>query len=363
MQESFSPASILVTGGAGFIGSATIRHLLANTDARIINLDKLTYAANRAAIAEFDGNPRYEFVHACITDRDTLRSVFSLHRPDAVMHLAAESHVDRSIDGPSEFVATNIVGTAVLLETVRDYLAGPIGRRLRNFRFHHISTDEVFGSLGPDGRFSESSPYAPRSPYAASKASSDHLVRAWHETFGIPVVLSNCCNNYGPWQFPEKLIPLMIVKALGYERLPVYGKGAQVRDWLHVDDHARALHMILARGRLGESYNVGADCERRNLEVVEAICDLLDEHAPASGKPPRRSLISFVDDRPGHDQRYAIDAGKIRKELDWRPLETFESGLAATVRWYLGQAQWWRNIDSYRGARLGLGIAAEAATP
>ncbi|MGH6888540.1 MAG: dTDP-glucose 4,6-dehydratase [Rhizomicrobium sp.] len=363
MYGSVSPASILVTGGAGFIGSAAIRHLLATTDATIVNLDKMTYAANRAAIAEFELNSRYAFVQACITDHDTLRSIFSRYRPEAVMHLAAESHVDRSIDGPADFIATNIVGTSVLLETVREYLTGPLGRNLRNFRFHHVSTDEVFGSLGCEGRFSETSPYAPRSPYAASKASSDHLVRAWHETYGIPVVLSNCCNNYGPWQFPEKLIPLMIVKALGYEKLPIYGRGEQVRDWLYVDDHARALHTILTRGRLGESYNVGANCEKRNIDVVEAVCDLVDECAPVPGRLPRRSLVSFVDDRPGHDQRYAIDAGKIRSELDWRPLQTFESGLAETVQWYLGQKQWWENIESYRGGRLGLGMTAEAATP
>jgi dTDP-glucose 4,6-dehydratase len=362
MSGDFNPASILVTGGAGFIGQAVIRRLLAATEATIINLDKLTYAANRAAISAFESNPRYVFVKTCITDRDALRSMFAQHRPDAVMHLAAESHVDRSIDGPADFIATNIVGTSVLLETLREYLASPAGRKLRQFRFHHVSTDEVFGSLGAEGRFSETSPYAPRSPYAASKAASDHLVRAWHETYGIPVVLSNCCNNYGPWQFPEKLIPLMIVKALGYEKLPVYGKGEQIRDWLHVDDHARALHMILTRGRMGESYNVGADCEKRNIEVVEAICDLLDENAPVPGKPGRRELICFVEDRPGHDLRYAIDAGKLRSELGWRPRETFASGLSGTVRWYLEQMQWWRKIESYRGARIGLGTTAEAAS-
>jgi dTDP-glucose 4,6-dehydratase len=321
----------------------------------------MTYAANPAAIAEFEKCPRYRFVKACITDREALRSVFDRHRPEAVMHLAAESHVDRSIDGPSDFIATNIGGTSVLLETMREYLVSLPGRRLDHFRFHHVSTDEVFGSLGPDGRFSETSPYAPRSPYAASKAASDHLVRAWHETYGLPVVLSNCCNNYGPWQFPEKLIPLMIVKALGYEKLPVYGRGDHIRDWLHVEDHARALHLILTRGRLGESYNVGADCERRNIEVVETVCDLVDENAPVKGRPRRRELITFVEDRPGHDLRYAIDAGKIRSELGWRPQESFAAGLARTVRWYLDQAEWWRNIDSYRGNRLGLGAMAEAA--
>ena len=355
MSGEVNPGVILVTGGAGFIGSAVIRHLLAATDAVVVNVDKLTYAANRAAIAEFEKHPRYRFERACITDREALRAIFVRHRPEAVMHLAAESHVDRSIDGPSDFIATNIVGTAILLETVREYLSLPTGRRLRHFRFHHVSTDEVFGTLGPEGRFSETSAYAPRSPYAASKAASDHLVRAWRETYDLPVVLSNCCNNYGPWQFPEKLIPLMIVKALGYEKLPVYGKGEQVRDWLHVDDHAHALHLILTRGRLGESYNVGADCEKRNLEVVEAVCDLVDENAPVRGRPPRRELITFVEDRPGHDMRYAIDATKIRAELGWRPRDSFASGLARTVGWYLEQSVWWRNIESYRGARLGLG--------
>jgi len=363
MSAEAAPGTILVTGGAGFIGSAAIRHLLAATAAVIVNLDKLTYAANPSALAEFEKHPRYRFVKACITDREALRSVFLRHQPAAVMHLAAESHVDRSIDGPADFVATNIVGTSVLLEAAREYLASAARRIVDGFRFHHISTDEVFGSLGPHGRFSESSPYAPRSPYAASKAASDHLVRAWYETYGIPVVLSNCCNNYGPWQFPEKLIPLMIIKSLNHEKLPLYGKGEQVRDWLHVDDHARALHAVLTRGRLGESYNVGANCERRNIEVVEAVCDLVDAGAPASGKPPRRELLTFVQDRPGHDLRYAIDPTKIMSELGWRPQESFASGLAKTVQWYLSQTEWWRNIQSYRGGRLGLGTLAGASAP
>lgn len=360
MSGELNPACILVTGGAGFIGSALIRYLLAETNAIVVNLDKLTYAANHAAIAEFEGHPRYRFVKACITDRDALNAVLSAHAPDVVMHLAAESHVDRSIDGPADFIATNIVGTAVLLEAVREYLASAAGRGKRDFRFHHISTDEVFGSLGAIGHFSETSPYAPRSPYAASKAASDHLVRAWHETYGLPVVLSNCCNNYGPWQFPEKLIPLMIVKALGYEQLPIYGRGEQVRDWLHVEDHARALYFIVTRGRLGESYNVGADCEKRNIEVVETICDLVDANAPGQVHTSRRDLITFVEDRPGHDMRYAIDASKIRSELGWQPRQSFTSGLAETVKWYLAQADWWRNIDSYRGIRLGLGSTGKA---
>ena len=355
-----NPDCILVTGGAGFIGAAVIRHLLNNTDAVIVNLDKMTYAANRAAIAEFEKHPRYRFVHACITEQETLRNILASHQPDAVMHLAAESHVDRSIDDPLKFASTNMMGTAVLLEAVRLYLASRAGRPKRNFRLHHISTDEVFGSLDAEGRFSETTPYAPRSPYAASKAGSDHLVRAWHETYGLPVVLSNCCNNYGPWQFPEKLIPLMIIKALNAERLPVYGRGQQVRDWLHVDDHARALHMILTRGELGESYNVGADCERRNLDVVETICDLVDAEVPLESGKRRRELIAFVQDRPGHDTRYAIDASKVRARLGWRPQESFSSGLAKTVQWYVQNAEWWRRIDNYRGSRLGLGNVAEA---
>lgn len=339
-----------MTGGAGFIGSAVVRHLLKSTDAVIVNLDKMTYAANPATLAEFANHPRYRFVRACITDREALQNIFASHRPDAVMHLAAETHVDRSIDDPLSFVSANFVGTAVLLEAVRGFLSR---RRVQDFRFHYISTDEVFGSLDAEGRFSETTPYAPRSPYAASKAGADHLVRAWFETYGVPVVLSNCCNNYGPWQFPEKLIPLMIIKALNGEKLPVYGRGQQVRDWIHVDDHARALHMILTRGRLGESYNVGADCERRNIEVVEAICDIVDEESALENGTRRRELISFVEDRPGHDLRYAIDARKIRAELGWQPRESFTSGLATTVRWYMSNADWWRKIESYRGARLG----------
>ena len=356
-----SPECILVTGGAGFIGSAVIRYLLQNTGATVINLDKMTYAANRAAIAQFENHQHYRFVRACITDRDALQSVFASHKPDAVMHLAAESHVDRSIDDPLKFISTNMVGTAVLLETVRSYLSWPSSKRAREFRFHHISTDEVFGSLDPEGQFTETTPYAPRSPYAASKAGSDHLVRAWHQTYGVPVVLSNCCNNFGPWQFPEKLIPLMIIKALNCENLPVYGRGEQVRDWIHVDDHARALHMILTRGELGESYNVGADCERRNLEVVEAICDLVDQETPLENGGRRRELITFVQDRPGHDLRYAMDAGKIRSALGWRPHESFAGGLASTVQWYIRNADWWQKIDNYRGGRLGLGAVTEAA--
>ena len=350
---------ILVTGGAGFIGAAVIRHLLEATEAMVVNLDKMTYAANPAAIAAFTKHSRYRFVNACITDCGAVEKIFESHRPTAVMHLAAESHVDRSIDGPADFIQTNILGTFVLLEAARHYLDMANDKALHDrFRFHHISTDEVFGSLGSEGYFSETTAYAPRSPYAASKAGSDHLVRAWHETYGLPILLSNCCNNYGPWQFPEKLIPLMIIKAVNHEPLPVYGRGDQVRDWLYVEDHARALHLILTRGKPGESYNVGGHCERRNIEVVERICDLVDAHA-SDGRAERRALIRFVADRPGHDRRYAIDARKIRDELGWRPLESFESGLERTVKWYLAEPQWWRSITSYRGARLGLSMQQE----
>jgi len=354
MSGAFRPSTIMVTGGAGFIGAAVVRHLLAETDAVVVNLDKLTYASNPAAVAEFERHPRYRFVRACITDRNAIDAALAKFRPDAVMHLAAESHVDRSIDGPEDCIQTNIVGTYVLLESVRQYLAD--STHTDHFRFHHVSTDEVFGSLGPHGSFTESSPYAPRSPYSASKSASDHLVRAWHATYGIPVVLSNTCNNYGPWQFPEKLIPLIITKALSGEELPVYGRGDQIRDWIYVDDHAAALHLVLTRGRLGESYNVGAGCERRNLEVVEMICDLLDELAPPGANHPRRELIKFVEDRPGHDRRYAIDASRVKAELGWAPRESFSSGMEKTVRWYLEQSEWWRSIQSYRGERLGLTV-------
>jgi len=352
MSGTFRPSTILVTGGAGFIGSAVVRHLLSETDALVINLDKLTYAASPAAVAQFANHPRYRFVKASVTDGNAVSAALDAYRPDAVMHLAAETHVDRSIDKPGDCIQTNIVGTQVLLEAVRRYLTS--NPHAAPFRFHHISTDEVFGTLGPGGSFTEASPYDPRSPYSASKAASDHLVRAWHATYGVPVVLSNTCNNYGPWQFPEKLIPLMIIKALSGEELPVYGSGDQVRDWLYVDDHAIALHLVLTHGRLGESYNVGASCERSNLEVVRAICDLLDELVPAESNASRRDLVKFVADRPGHDRRYAIDASKAKAELGWSPRESFSSGLEKTVRWYLAQSDWWRGIRTYGGERLGL---------
>ena len=353
-------SAIIVTGGAGFIGSAVIQHLLAQTDDVVVNLDKLTYAANVDALSQFEKHPRYRFVKACITDTDALRAIFDTHRPRAVMHLAAESHVDRSIDGPADFITTNIVGTYILLEAVRSYLSHSPRQLADQFRFHHVSTDEVFGSLGPDGLFHEQSPYSPNSPYSASKASSDHLVRAWHATYGVPAVMSNCSNNYGPWQFPEKLIPLMVLKALAYEPLPVYGDGAQIRDWLYVDDHARALETILSRGKLGESYNVGGNSERKNLEVVQAICDLVDGLVPPKDGVSRRKLITFVTDRPAHDTRYAIDATKIRKALGWQPQENFASGLAKTVKWYIEQGDGPKGAGTYRGDRLGLAaVAAE----
>ncbi|MBP2303239.1 dTDP-glucose 4,6-dehydratase [Azospirillum picis] len=351
---------ILVTGGAGFIGSAVVRQLLAETDAFVVNVDKLTYAANLSSLPGAEGHPRYAFEKVDICDAAELKRVFATHQPDAVMHLAAESHVDRSIDGPGDFIQTNVVGTFRLLEAARAHWSTLPAERREAFRFHHISTDEVFGTLGPDGFFTETTAYSPNSPYSASKASSDHLVRAWHETYGLPVVLTNCSNNYGPYHFPEKLIPLVILKGLAGEALPVYGKGDNIRDWLYVEDHARALRLVLETGRIGESYNIGGHNERTNLEVVRAICALLDEMAPAGA--PHDRLISFVTDRPGHDKRYAIDAGKIERELGWRPQESFESGLRKTVAWYLENRGWWQAIlnGSYRGERLGL---TEGAAP
>ena len=350
----------VVTGGAGFIGSAVVRHLIADTDHEVVNLDKLTYAGNLDNLSGVADDPRYRFERADICDPAAVRRVFEAARPDVVMHLAAESHVDRSIDGPGTFIETNVTGTFVLLEAARRHWASLSGEARARFRFHHVSTDEVFGSLGAEGVFHEDSLYQPNSPYSASKAGSDHLVRAWHHTYGLPTVASNCSNNYGPYHFPEKLIPLVILNALEGKPLPVYGTGANVRDWLHVEDHARALVVIATTGRIGESYNVGGWNERRNIEVVEAICDLVDEMAPgttSAGREigPRRQLITFVTDRPGHDGRYAIDAGKIKRELGWSPRETFESGLRKTVRWYLDNPAWWGRIRSgvYRGERLG----------
>jgi len=344
---------ILVTGGAGFIGSALIRQLITETDVQVVNLDKLTYAASVTSLESVSRDPRYRLETIDVCDAINVARVLREFRPDAVVHLAAESHVDRSIDGPATFVQTNIVGTYVLLEQCVRYLRES---PTPEFRFHHVSTDEVFGSLGVDGAFTEETPYDPRSPYSATKAASDHLVRAWSHTFGLPILLTNCSNNYGPYQFPEKLIPLMILKGLAGEPLPVYGQGENVRDWLHVNDHARAIRTVLERGQLGRSYNIGGSAERTNLAVVHSITDLLDELAPSSSQRPHRRLISFVKDRPGHDLRYAMDCGRIRKELDWRPRETFETGLRNTVMWYLENQAWWEPLTKgrYSGERLGL---------
>ncbi|OAF01334.1 dTDP-glucose 4,6-dehydratase [Bradyrhizobium centrolobii] len=353
----FKDQTIFVTGGAGFIGSAVIRHLLADTDARVVNIDKLTYAANLNSLPGAASNARYAFEMQCICQAPHLRRLFDTHEPDLVMHLAAESHVDRSIDGPAEFIHTNIVGTFTLLQESLRYWRGLSPQRRARFRLLHVSTDEVFGSLGEQGLFTETTPYAPNSPYSASKASSDHLVRAWRETYDLPTVLTNCSNNYGPYHFPEKLIPHMIIKGLAQELLPVYGDGKNIRDWLYVEDHAKALTLVLEHGRIGETYNVGGRNERTNLHVVETICDLLDQIAP-SPRGPRRQMISFVSDRPGHDRRYAIDASKIEGELGWRALENFESGLAKTVRWFCDNRPWWQAIvdRGYNRSRIGLNL-------
>jgi dTDP-glucose 4,6-dehydratase len=349
--------SILVTGGCGFIGSAVLHDLVANTDLQVVNVDKMTYAANAESVAALAGDPRYSFEKYDICDPAALRSIFKRHDPSFVMHLAAESHVDRSIDGPDAFVQTNVNGTFCLLEATREHLSGLSDERRDAFRFLHVSTDEVYGSLGPEGAFHETTPYSPRSPYSATKAASDHLVRAWGETYDLPVLISNCSNNYGPRQFPEKLIPLMILKALAGEQLPVYGDGQNVRDWLFVEDHAVALREILTRGIPGESYNVGGRAERRNIDLVEALCRVLDETQPRADGRSYGELITFVRDRPGHDLRYAMNIEKITHALDWAPQVTFEEGLARTVGWYLDNEAWWRPILQ-RGEsteRLGLG--------
>lgn len=345
---------ILVTGGAGFIGTNVVRHLLMK-GVTVINLDKLTYAGSNPPLGELAQPNRYVLRIGDVTDPDAVKAVFAEYQPDAVMHLAAETHVDRSIDGPKPFVETNIAGTFTILEVARNYWRSLTDQRKAGFRFHHVSTDEVFGSLADTGRFTEESPYHPNSPYAASKAAADHLVRAWHKTYGLPVLITNCSNNYGPWQFPEKLIPLMILSALNGKPLPVYGNGRNVRDWLYVGDHATALHLVLCSGRIGETYNIGGGAERSNIQIVELICDLLDQALPNSPHRPHRQLIRFVADRPGHDFRYAIDDGKLRREIGWQPQETLETGLRNTVHWYLENRQWWEPIRSgaYRGERLG----------
>ncbi|MBZ5754287.1 dTDP-glucose 4,6-dehydratase [Pseudomonas sp. S5(2021)] len=349
---------ILVTGGAGFIGSALIRHLILDTGHSVLNLDKLTYAGNLESLASVDDNPRYQFLQADIADRERVSEALLDFQPDAIMHLAAESHVDRSIDGPAEFVQTNIVGTYQLLEAARAYWQTLPTERRAAFRFHHISTDEVYGDLhGVDDLFTETTPYAPSSPYSASKASSDHLVRAWQRTYGLPVLITNCSNNYGPFHFPEKLIPLVILNALDGKPLPVYGDGLQIRDWLFVEDHARALFKVVSEGRVGETYNIGGHNEQKNIDVVRGICALLEELAPnkPAGLARYEDLITFVKDRPGHDLRYAIDAGKIERELGWVPQETFQTGLRKTVRWYLNNLEWCRRVQdgSYQRERLG----------
>lgn len=349
--------TLLVTGGAGFIGSALIRYLLSQTDHRVVNVDKLTYAASLDALEHWVSDPRYAFEQVDICDGAALERVFRQHQPDGVIHLAAESHVDRSIDGPAAFVQTNLVGTFALLDVALRYWQGLTDQARAGFRFHHVSTDEVYGSLGSTGLFTESTAYAPNSPYSASKAGSDHLVRAWHHTYGLPVVSTNCSNNYGPYQFPEKLIPLMILNALDARPLPVYGNGMNIRDWLYVEDHARALYCVYRHGKLGEQYNIGGHNELRNLDLVEQLCSLLDELAPATSGRSHREAITFVEDRKGHDQRYAIDAGKIERELGWTPAETFESGIRKTVQWYLQHRDWCAGVQQrgYQRERLGLG--------
>ena len=348
---------LIVTGGAGFIGSAVIRYLLTTTDTVIMNVDKLTYAGNLDSLSSVANNSRYHFTQVDIIDAAALQQLFSEFQPDAVMHLAAESHVDRSIDGPAEFIQTNIVGTYTLLEVTRRYWQSLDSQAQQQFRFHHVSTDEVYGSLGKIGLFTETTAYQPNSPYSASKAASDHLVRAWHHTYHLPVVTSNCSNNYGPYQFPEKLIPLIILNALEGKPLPVYGQGENIRDWLYVDDHARALYLVLTQGQLGETYNIGGHNEKTNLEVIHQLCQILDDKLPHSPYLPHQQLITFVTDRPGHDLRYAIDASKIKHTLGWQPQETFATGLAKTVQWYLDNRDWWQRVRDgrYRGERLGLG--------
>lgn len=351
--------NILVTGGAGFIGSAVVRYLVKETTHNVLNLDKLTYAGNLDSLVEVDASERYAFTQTDICDADGVRRVIDSFHPDAVLHLAAESHVDRSIDGPADFIETNIVGTYVLLNECKRYWMSLSDEKRAQFRFHHVSTDEVYGSLGPDGLFREDNPYQPNSPYSASKASSDHLVRAWYHTYGFPTIITNCSNNYGPYQFPEKLIPLMVLNALEGKPLPIYGDGSQIRDWLFVDDHARALYAVLTTGKVGEVYNIGGHNEKKNIDVVRTICRTLDRLRPEhpNGIQSYEELMTFVTDRPGHDQRYAIDAGKIQRELGWVPDETFDSGIEKTIQWYLDNNTWCSRVQdgTYQRERLGSG--------
>jgi dTDP-glucose 4,6-dehydratase len=351
---------ILVTGGAGFIGSALVRHLVGRTNHSVLVVDKLTYAGNLASLAAVEDSSRYRFAQADICDRPTMANLFSSFDPDAVMHLAAESHVDRSIDGPFEFISTNVVGTYVLLETSLAHWQR-LGARARDFRFHHVSTDEVYGALAETGRFTEETAYDPRSPYSATKAASDHLVRAWHHTYGLPTFVTNCSNNYGPYQFPEKLIPLTIIKGLAGEPIPVYGRGQNVRDWLFVEDHAEALALVLERGRIGDTYNVGGNAERRNIDVVGAICETVDRLAKPKGRSSHRDLIAFVADRPGHDYRYAIDYSKLERDLGWTPKHSFEGGLASTVAWYIENRPWWEPLLAKHAADVRRGLSKKSA--
>lgn len=366
MLATFTSVSmkLLLTGGAGFIGSAMVRWLMERTNWRVLNIDCLTYAGNLASVSGAAESSSYSFLRADIRDMSAMQRAFAAFEPDAVMHLAAESHVDRSIDSPMDFLATNVIGTYTLLQASLQYYERLSGERRENFRFHHVSTDEVFGALGDEGKFSEDSPYQPNSPYSASKAASDHFARAWLHTFGLPVVISNCSNNYGPCQFPEKLIPLMTINALEGKPLPVYGAGANVRDWLYVDDHVTGLIAVLTKGRVGESYNIGSGAEWKNLDLVEQICAIMDDLAPAASSRPHRNLIKFVADRPGHDKRYAIDATKIMRELGWSPAVSFRDGLRRTVEWYLHNAEWWQPIrdGAYQGDRLGLREPARKAS-
>ena len=355
-MTDLKPLRILVTGGAGFIGSALVRHLVRETPHEVLNLDKLTYAGNLASLEPIANAPRYRFVQADICDSAAVARAITDYRPDVITHLAAESHVDRSIDGPADFIQTNIVGTFTMLSAALDYWRGLDDTGKAAFRFHHISTDEVFGTLADDGFFTEETPYDPHSPYSASKASSDHLVRAWHDTYGLPVLITNCSNNYGPYHFPEKLIPLMIIKALAGDALPVYGQGLNVRDWLFVEDHARALTRVFEAGKPGESYIIGGRAERKNIDVVTRICETLDSVRPRGDGKSYKDQINYVADRPGHDHRYAIDPGKIERELGWKAQESFDSGIERTIRWYLDNEEWWRPLVEEKGAiqRVGL---------